>query len=106
VGKKTLLSTKRLPPLKGKTRKRTVKKQSDWRSYYGSSEEVKSLVESIGTDNFHREIIYLCKSKGAMNYLEAMEQFNRGVLISDEYYNEFIGVKIHSSHVKELKEKT
>mgnify|MGYP003782141221 FL=1 len=68
--------------------------------YYGSNEEVKSLVEEVGKDNFKREILRLCKSKGEMSYYEAKEQFDRDVLFSDEYYNEFIGCKIHSKHVK------
>ena len=100
VGKKNFWSIRRLPPLKGKTRKRTKKSESDWKEYFGSSEEVKSLVEEKGGDNFKREIIRLCKSKGEMSYYEAKEQFDRDVLFSDEYYNEFIGCKIHSKHVK------
>ena len=100
VGKKNFWSTRKLPPLKGQKRRRTKKSESDWKDYYGSSEEVKSLVESQGCDNFTREILHLCDSKGAMSYLEAKEQFDRQVLLSDEYYNEFIGCKIHSKHVK------
>ena len=100
VGKKNFWSTRRLPPLKGKTRKRIVKKESDWKDYFGSSEQVKMLVESQGRDNFKREILHLCNSKGEMSYLETKEQFDRGVLFSDEYYNEFIGCKIHAKHVK------
>ena len=38
IGKKWFWSTKKLPPLKGKKRKRTVKKESDWMKYFGSSE--------------------------------------------------------------------
>ena len=37
VGKKTLWSIRRLKPLKGKTRKRIKKAQSDWMKYYGSN---------------------------------------------------------------------
>lgn len=100
VGKKNFWSTRRLPPLKGKTRKRIVKKESDWKDYFGSSEQVKLLVESQGRNNFKREILHLCNTKGEMSYLETKEQFDRGVLFSDEYYNEFIGCKIHAKHVK------
>ena len=99
-GKKNFWSTRRLPPLKGKTRRRTVKKESDWKEYFGSSEQVKLLVEESGQERFKREIIRLCKSKGEMSYYEAKEQFDREVLFSDEYYNEFIGCKIHAKHVK------
>jgi hypothetical protein len=38
-----------------------------------------------------------------MGYLEAREQFDRNVLLSDEYYNNFIGCKIHGKHVAGLK---
>lgn len=100
IGKKLFWSTRRLPPLKGKTRKRVVKKESDWRKYYGSNEELKLLVENEGGDGYHREILRLCVTKGECSYYEAKEQFAHDVLLSDEYYNEFIGCKIHSKHVR------
>ena len=103
VGKKKFWSVTRKPPLKGKTRKRVVRKESDWMKYYGSSELVNQLLVEHGEDNFYREIIHLCKTKGEMSYLEAKEQFDRNVLLNDEYYNEFIGCKIHSKHVTGLK---
>ena len=100
IGKKWFWSTKKLPPLKGKKRKRTVKKESDWIKYFGSSEEVKLLVEQHGEDNFKREILRLCKTKGECTYYEAKLQFDFDVLLRDDYYNEFIGCKIHSKHLK------
>lgn len=103
VGKKKFWSVTRKPPLKGKTRKRVVRKESDWMKYYGSSELVNQLLVEHGEDNFYREIIHLCKTKGEMSYLEAKEQFDRNVLLNDDYYNEFIGCKIHSKHVTGLK---
>ena len=105
LGKKLFTSTRRLAPLKGKTRKRKVTEESDWMDYYGSSEEVKIIVEEMGADNFDREIIHLCDKKGEMSYLEAKEQFDRGVLLSDEWYNGIVNCKIHKSHVKGLREK-
>ena len=104
VGKKLLVSKRKLPPLKGKTRKRSVVKETDWKTYFGSSDEVKLMVEQKGVENFHREILHLCKAKGELSYLEAKEQFDRNVLLSDEYYNGIIQCKIHRSHVKSLKE--
>lgn len=101
IGKKLFVSTNRLPPLKGKTRKRVVRKESDWKTYYGSSEEVKALVES--GNSFKREILHLCKTKGEMSYMEAKLQFQYDVLLRDDFYNEFIGCKIHSKSVKGLK---
>lgn len=103
IGKKKFISKTKRPPLKGMKRKRTIIKESDWMDYYGSSVEVKALVEEHGPDIFKREILHLCKYLGDMSYLEAKEQFDRNVLLTDEYYNEFIGCKIHSGHIKGLK---
>jgi hypothetical protein len=103
VGKKLFQSKRKLAPLKGKTRKRTKILESDWLSYYGSSEEVKQLVEERGAENFKREILHLCDTRGIMSYLEAKEQFDRNVLLDDSYYNGIIQCKIHRSHVKGLK---
>lgn len=101
VGKKLFVSRRKLPPLKGKTRRRTKISESDWKKYYGSSEEVQTLVES-GTQ-FKREILHLCKNKGELSYMELKEQLDREVLLRDDYYNGIIQVKIHKSHVKGLK---
>ena len=100
IGKKNFWKPKILPVTK--TRKRRVRKrvESDWREYYGSSKEVVALVESKGNNNYKREILRLCKTKGEMSYFEAKLQFENDVLLSDEYYNEFIGCKIHSRHLK------
>jgi len=101
IGKKILTSLRKLPPLKGKTRKRKKWVHSDWETYYGSSETVKTLVQ-LRQPDFIRRILHLCKSKGELSYMEAKEQFDNDVLLTDDFYNEFIGVKIHSAHVKNL----
>lgn len=103
IGKKLFISTNKLPPLKGKTRKRIVRKESDWKTYFGSSDEVKMLVEQLGADAFHREILHLCKTKGEMSYLEMYEQVTNHALLRDDYYNGIIQVKIHRTHAKSLK---
>jgi hypothetical protein len=100
IGKKFFWKPKTLPITK--TRKRRVKTrvESDWRKYFGSSKEVQTLVEEKGAGAFKREILRLCKTKGECSYYEAKLQFEYDVLLSDEYYNEFIGCKIHSRHIK------
>jgi hypothetical protein len=102
VGKKLFVSKRKIPPLKGKTRRRTVVKESDWKTYYGSSEEVQTLVES--NIPFKRQILHLCKTKGELSYMELKEQIERKVLLRSDYYNGIIQVKIHASHVRNLKE--
>jgi len=100
IGKKFFWKPKTLPITKSRKRRVRTRVESDWRTYFGSSKEVQTLVESKGNSNFKREILRLCKTKGECSYYEAKEQFERNVLLSDEYYNEFIGCKIHSRHLK------
>jgi hypothetical protein len=99
IGKKLAKFKKTRPPLKGKKNKRRSKVESDWRDYWGSSDHLIADVEKIGPENFTREILYLCQSRGLMSYLEAREQFNRRVLETDEYYNGIINVRVGSSFV-------
>ena len=103
IGKKLFWNTRKLKPLKGKTRRRTQVVESNWKNYYGSNEELQQLVENSHAERFEREILHLCTKKGIMSYLEAREQFDRNVLLSDEYYNNFIGCKIHGKHVAGLR---
>jgi len=105
VGKKTFWSRTKLPPLKGKTRKRIKIKPSNWMDYYGSSEVVTKMLNEQGEKNFHREIIHLCTSKGEMSYMEAKEQFDRNVLLDDSYYNGIINCRINQTHVLKVKER-
>ena len=75
---------------------------SDWPTYYGSSPELTRDVETLGTLNFRRDILYYCSSKAECSYIEAREQFARQVLESDDYYNGHIQVRVHGSHIKKL----
>lgn len=103
IGKKKFWSKVTKAPLKGKTRKRRSVKESDWKTYYGSSVETQALVEEFGASRFHREILHLCETAGVMGYLELKEQMDREVLLDDDYYNGIIQARIHRSHVKKLK---
>ena len=97
IGKKLAKRKVTRPPLKGKKNKRRSTKESDWRTYWGSSEHLKNDVNELGEDKFIREILYYCPSRGSAGYLEAREQFVRNVLASDEYYNGIINVRIGQS---------
>ena len=95
-------TTQRTVKLKNGTKKKKkirTKVESDWQDYYGSSPELTKDVESIGKDNFKREILYYCKSKSECSYIEAREQFSRRVLESKDYYNGHIQVRVHGSHI-------
>jgi hypothetical protein len=96
---KTTQKTVKLKNGTKKKKKIRSKIDSDWRDYYGSSPELTKDVESIGKDNFKREILYYCKSKSECSYIEAREQFSRRVLESKDYYNGHIQVRVHGSHI-------
>lgn len=99
IGKKNFYFAK-TKQVKGK--KKRVKVESDWKDYWSSSDELKADVQRLGAENFTREILHLCKTKGELNYLEAHEQFARGVLFSDKYYNSYIMCRIHRSHIAKM----
>jgi antitoxin component YwqK of YwqJK toxin-antitoxin module len=97
IGKKFFYSAK-TKQVKGKKKK--IKVPSDWQTYYGSSAELSKDVLQLGHEQFNREILHLCLSKGDCGYLEAKEQFVNGALESDEYYNTWIMVRVRKSHLK------
>lgn len=105
VGKKLAKFKKTRPPLKGRINKRRSKVESDWRDYWGSSDHLLADVAQLGKDKFTKEILYICKTRGIMSYLEAREQFERRVLESDDYYNGIINVRVGGSRIlkEELK---
>jgi len=84
IGKKLAKFKTTKPPLKGRKNKRRGYKESDWKSYWGSSDNLQADVDALGSENFTREILYLCTGRGEMSYLEAREQFDRRVLESNE----------------------
>jgi len=79
----------RKPPGK----KRKVKKESDWKTYYGSSDELKEDVKLFGIHNFKREILSLHETKGKTNFAETEALFKNNVLTESlpdgtpKYYN-------------------
>lgn len=89
----------------GKKKKKKIKGsiESDWKDYWSSSDELKKDVQTLGQDNFTREILFLCYSKAECSYIEAREQFSRKVLETDDYYNGQISVRVHGSHIKKSK---
>lgn len=96
IGKKFLWS-KKTKQKNGK--KKRFLEESNWQNYWGSNDELLSDIETIGKENFTREIIHLCKSKAECGYLEAKEQFLRDVILSKEYYNNWISCKVTRSHM-------
>jgi hypothetical protein len=77
-------------------------KESDWQNYFGSSDQLNVDVKTLGKEHFLREILYLCPHKKSMSYYETYEQFNRNVLMSEEYYNTNIGGTFYMSESERI----
>lgn len=105
IGKKlakfSKTTTKTVTLKNGTKKKKKIRSKvdSDWLQYYGSSIELNKDIETLGREQFTREILYFCKSKAECSYVEAREQFTRKVLESTEYYNGQISVRVHKSHI-------
>jgi len=97
IGKKILMAAKR-KQVKGKVKK--FRGESDWQKYYGSSQDVKDDVLTLGKEKFIRRILKLCYSKSEMSYWEMREIFARDALIRDDYYNSWVSCRINRRNLK------
>ena len=95
IGKKQMVSKRTRPPLKGKTRKRIEFVESDWKTYASSSNELVNDLQKLGKEKFKFEILRFCYNKSQLAYFEAKEQFDREVLIKEDYYNSMINLRIN-----------
>lgn len=97
---KTKTRTVKLKSGEKKKKKIRTKEESDWRDYWSSSEELKRDVAELGPENFKREILHFCNSKGMLSYMELKEQMDNKVLESNDWYNGIIQCRIGKSHLK------
>ena len=102
IGKKFFWFKKTLPKTKSRKRRKITYVESDWRTYFGSNKYLIEEVAEVGQAIYYREILHLCRTKGECAYLEAKEQFDREVLLSDMYYNGIINCRIGSKSVKNM----
>ena len=69
-------------------------KESDWKTYTGSSDRLNKDIEELGKDKFKFEIIRSCGNKSELAYMETLYQFQAEALISEEYYNGILNIRI------------
>ena len=108
IGKKVLqftrkakLTKKDLAIYEGeKGRKPTYKQvtsESDWKTYYGSAQEVKDLLKTQPKDRIVRSVLLLCKNKKELTYFECKYLFQYGVVEpGNNYINDNILGKFYS----------
>lgn len=96
IGKK-LLQFRRTKQVKGVKKRVTV--ESDWKTYYGSNQVLKDEVVELGEAGFKREIIKFCFSKSECNYEETRYIMEAKAMFSDDYYNEWISMRVTKKHI-------
>lgn len=94
IGKKQCFKKVKRAPLKFKKRKRIEQKDSDWKTYTSSSNDLNEDILKQGKDSFTFTILKACSSKWELAYEEIKEQIVNNVLLTDEYYNGIINVRI------------
>ena len=99
IGKKLFFSKVKKKPLKGKTRARRSIKESDWKTYTSSSNEINSIIEKDGKSRFKFTILSCHKSKSMINYTELYHQIMHDVLRNPNAINGIINIRL--SKIKE-----
>jgi len=94
IGKKQFFRTIKRPPLKGRRNKRICHVESDWKTYTGSCNTLNIDISEHGEDVFTFKMLTICNSKWELAYEETKLQFNKEVLLLDEYYNGIINCRI------------
>ena len=87
LGKKelALLTDKRA------SKKKTVTKETDWKTYYGSHPEIKQMIKDKKQSEFSREILTFVSSKKQLTYYEDKYLYMKGVIEpGSTYFNDNI----------------
>lgn len=94
IGKKQITRIERKPPLKGKVRKRKVVKQTDWKTYTSSCNQINRAIETRGKDDFKFEILQFVDTKWELAYFELYHQIQENVMFREDSYNGIINVRL------------
>ena len=74
--------------------------ESDWKTYYGSCNDLNADITKYGKQNFDRIIIRLCLTRFEWSYYEMKYQVDNEVLFDTQYYNQLIRVRLHAPKKK------
>ena len=96
IGKKQFFSKNR-KIVKGRKNRKVILKESNWKTYTGSSDYLQARISEFGLENFDFFIESLQPTKGALSYAEIELQVTEDVLRAKlpngerKYYNKSIG---------------
>ena len=114
IGKKVLfhnrkqkITKKELAKLQGVVGRRPayklIVKESDWKTYYGSQKDIKTLLSEGKKDEFERTILKCVTNKKALTYFEVKYQMIYQVLEKpDEFFNDNILGKFFTKDLKDV----
>jgi len=102
IGRKLFTKAKTKGITKTNKRKKKLRVDSDWQTYFGSSADLLEDVKTLGDNHFKREILHLTTKRGETNYLEALEILTSGALLSEQYYNKWVSLRLHKSSLSHL----
>jgi hypothetical protein len=111
IGKKQFTNIRK-KVVKDRKNKKTVKSESNWKSYTGSSTELNLQIKELGVDNYKFEIQSLHETKGSLYYAEVISHITNDVLRAKlptgdkKYYNKWIGAVKFIPPSETLKEST
>ena len=94
IGKKQITKIERKPPLKGKVRKRKVVKQTDWKTYTSSCNQMKIEIFKRGKNDFKFEILQFVDTKWELAFFELYHQIQENVMFREDSYNGIINVRL------------
>jgi len=106
LGKKQLISVQNKPLGKKElalltdkraSKKKQVTKESDWKTYYGSNPEIKSIIKEGKQSEFKREIIIFVQTKKLLTYYENKFLFINEVI---EPHTNYINDNIEGRYFK------
>ena len=84
-------------------KRKKIRVESDWKDYWGSSPSLQKDLEKFGKEDFIREIIRICNSRSECSYYEAKLIFENDAILSENYWNDWVSVKISSVHINAIK---
>ena len=94
IGKKQCISKVKRPPLKGKKKCRRSTKESDWKTYTGSSNDLNADIAEHGKDKFIFTILEWGNSKFELGYFELKRQMSEDVLLKEGWYNGIVNARL------------
>jgi hypothetical protein len=68
------------------SKKKTVIKETDWKTYYGSNPTIKQMIKDGKQDEFTREILMFVPSKKLLTYYEDKYLYINGVIEAGSTY--------------------